>query len=125
MQFSLVLINREPEPGDIPAEVMEEFQSAFTAYVQSLEAAGVFVSADILQPSSASTTVTVRDGAVQIQDGPFADTKEQLSGTFVVNVADLDEALEWAQKCPGARFGSVEVRPSALTYRDGQWIGAH
>jgi hypothetical protein len=96
-------------------------RAAFDAYAKSLDAAGVLISADILQPVAASTTVTVRDGVLQVQDGPFADTKEKLNGTFVVEVPDLDAAIAWAEKCPGAQYGAVEVRPSAIVFSDGSW----
>jgi hypothetical protein len=124
MQYSLLLLAPEPAEGEISADVMAEFQAAFGAYATSMEQAGVLVSADILQPVSASTTVTLRGGSLQIQDGPFADTREQLAGTFVIAVPDLDAALAWAEKCPGARYGVVEIRPSAIVFREGQWQSA-
>jgi hypothetical protein len=70
----------------------------------------VLLSADVLQPSAATTTVTRRDGGLQAQDGPFAETKEALAGIFVLEVADLDAAIGWAEKCPGPQWGVVEVR---------------
>lgn len=100
---------------------MASFQAAFDKYAKSLDEAGVLVSADILGPSSASTTVTLRNGRLQVQDGPFADTKEKLAGAFVIDVPDLDAALAWAEKCPGAQYGVVEIRPSAIVFRDGKW----
>ena len=68
-----------------------------------------------------TTTVRLHDGALQVQDGPYADTKEQLGGTFVLDVADLDAALEWAGQAPSVAWGVVEVRPGALYFADGQW----
>jgi hypothetical protein len=122
MQYSLLL--QAPEPGsdvDVSPEQMAEFMTAYDLYAKALDEAGVLVGIDILQPSSATTTVTVRDGALRVQDGPFAATKEQLAGTFVIDVADLDAAIAWAEKNPGAQYGVVEIRPSALAYRDGEW----
>ncbi|UFS57955.1 YciI family protein [Subtercola endophyticus] len=121
MQYSLLVISREATVEEIGEEAMEWGRAAFDAYAKSLDAAGVLVSADILQPVALSTTVSVRDGKIQVQDGPFADTKERLNGTFVVEVPDLDEALRWAAACPGATYGAVEVRPSAIVFRDGAW----
>jgi hypothetical protein len=121
MRYCLLLHNREPGPGEIPADVIEEFQRAYVAYAQALDGAGVLRSIDILQPTSATTSVTVRTGTAQVQDGPFADTKEALAGVFVIEVDDLDAALAWAEKCPGAQYGTIEVRPTALTYAHGQW----
>jgi hypothetical protein len=121
MQYSLLVISQEgPEVG-VSEEAMEQGRAAFDAYAKSLDKAGVLVSADILQSTSASTTVTVRDGALKVQDGPFADTKERLNGTFVIDVPDLDAAIAWAEKCPGAQYGAIEIRPSAIIFRDGAW----
>jgi len=121
MQYSLLVISQESGDAGITEEDMEWGRKAFDAYGKALDAAGVLVSADILQPVSASTTVSMRDGALQIQDGPFADTKERLNGTFVIEVPDLDAALDWAGKCPAAQYGAIEVRPSAIVFSDGAW----
>jgi hypothetical protein len=110
--------------ADLGNEAISEGQAAFDAYAKALESAGVLVSAEVLQPSSVTTTVTSRDGALTVQDGPFADTKEQLGGTFVIDVPDLDAALAWAEKAPSVHWGVIEVRPSATFYRDGQWRSA-
>ena len=103
---------------------MEPARAAFDAYAKSLSDAGVLVSVDILQPVAASTTVTLRNGSLQIQDGPFADTREKLNGVFVLDVPDLDAALAWAEKCPAAQYGVIEVRPTAVYFADGQWKSA-
>jgi hypothetical protein len=121
MQYSLLVISQEAADAQIDEETMEWGRAAFDAYAKSLDAAGVLLTADILQPVAASTTVSVRDGATQIQDGPFADTKERLNGTFVIEVPDLDAAIAWAEKCPGAQYGAIEIRPSAIVFRDGAW----
>ena len=121
MRYSLLLNAPEPAAGEIDEKVMAQFRAAYQKYAKDLDAAGVLVSADVLQPSSASTTVTLRTGSLQIQDGPFADTKEQLAGTFVIEVPDLDAALAWAEKCPGAHYGVIEIRPSAIVFKDGAW----
>lgn len=121
MRYSLLLNNREPAPGDVSEEDMASFKSAFDAYAKSLDAAGVLRAAEILQPSSLTTTVTTRGGRLQVQDGPFADTKDMLAGIFLIDVPDLDAALAWAEKCPGAQYGVIEVRPSAIAFIDGQW----
>ena len=121
MQYSLLLHSPEATDVDISEEDMAPFKAAFDAYAKSLDESGVLVSADILQPVAASTTVTLRNGSLQIQDGPFADTKEKLAGAFVIDVPDLDAAIAWAEKCPGAQYGVIEIRPSAIVFRDGQW----
>ena len=112
---------REPADGQISQEAIAEAQEAFDAYGRALEQAGVLLSADVLQPAAASTTVTRRDGQLLVQDGPFAETKEALAGVFLVDVPDLDAAIGWAEKCPAAQWGVVEVRPSATAFVDNGW----
>lgn len=121
MRYSLLLNSAEPTEGAIPAEAIAQMQEAFGVYGKALKAAGVLVAGEILQPVAASTTVTLRNGSVQVQDGPFADTKEALAGVFVIDVPDLDAALAWAEKCPGAQYGVIEVRPAAISLIDGAW----
>jgi hypothetical protein len=121
MQYSLLVISQEAQDAHVDEETLEWGRAAFDAYAKSLDAAGVLLTADILQPVAASTTISVRDGALQVQDGPFADTRERLNGTFVIEVPDLDAAIAWAEKCPGAQYGAVEIRPSAVVFHDGEW----
>ena len=121
MRYTILLHYPEMTPDDLGAGGWEEGQREFHAYATALDQAGVLISAEVLQPSSSTTTVAVRDGELRIQDGPFADTKEQLGGTFVVEVPDLDAALAWAQKAPSVQWGTVEVRPSATRFENGAW----
>jgi hypothetical protein len=81
------------------------------AYDQAIKAAGIVEAGEALQPTSTATTVRVRSGERLLTDGPFAETKEQLGGFYVVNCKDLDEAISWAERMPSTPFGSVEVRP--------------
>ncbi|GAA0956790.1 YciI family protein [Actinocorallia libanotica] len=121
MRYCLLLHSPEPSEGEIPEEEITAFQHAYQAYARDLEAAGVLLSADVLHPSTATRTVTLRTGTLQVQDGPFADTKEALAGIFVIDVDGPDAALAWAERCPGAQYGTVEVRPTATAVLDGQW----
>ena len=121
MRYALLLHNREPAEGEIDPEAITAMQEAFGAYGRALEAAGVLVAAEVLQSQDVTTTVTLRDGGLQVQDGPFAETKEALAGVIVVDVPDLDAALAWAEKCPGATYGVVEVRPAATSFVNGSW----
>ncbi|MBN9154852.1 MAG: YciI family protein [Microbacterium sp.] len=124
MRYTLLLHYPEMSPDDIGPDAWAEGMRAFDEYAKALDAAGVLVSAEVLQPSSASTTVRHRDGQLLVQDGPFADTKEQLGGTFVIEVPDLDAALDWAGRAPSVEWGAVEVRPGATHFADGAWQGA-
>lgn len=121
MRYVLLMHYREPAEGEISAEAIAEAIEAFDAYGRALEQAGVLRSADVLKPSATTTTITRRTGELIVQDGPFAETKEALAGVFVVDVADLDAAIGWAEKCPGAQWGVVEVRPTATAFVDGAW----
>lgn len=118
MRYTLMLYSREADWADVPPEAMEEQLQVFGAYIGALREAGVFVDTDWLQPTMTATTLTLRGGSKQVQDGPFAETREQLGGYFVIDVPDLDAALFWAEKCPAAQYGLVEIRASAMP--DGQ-----
>jgi hypothetical protein len=85
--------------------------AAYTAYTEALDKAGILAGANRLQSVSASTTVRVADGKTHVLDGPYAESKEQLGGYYVIDVPDLDAAITWAARCPGASHGTVEVRP--------------
>jgi hypothetical protein len=124
MRYTLLLHYPEATAEDIGQEAIEAGKAAFHAYAAALDEAGVLVSAEVLQPAASATTVSLRNGSLQVQDGPYADTKEQLGGTFVIDVPHLDAALAWAEKCPSARWGAVEIRPSAVRFVDGGWIPA-
>ncbi|MDQ6671831.1 MAG: YciI family protein [Chloroflexota bacterium] len=88
-----------------------EFVQAYGPYTEELMRAGVMKSGDALAPTSTATTVRVRNGQTLTTDGPFAETKEQLGGYYAFECKDLDEAIHWAAKIPGAAVGSVEIRP--------------
>ncbi len=124
MRYTLLLHYREATAADIGAEAIEAGKAAFHAYARALDDAGVLISAEVLQPSSLTTTVSLKNGSLQVQDGPYAETKEQLGGTFVIDVPDLDAALAWAEKCPATQWGAVEIRPSAVRFTGGTWVPA-
>jgi len=121
MRYTLLLHYPEMDAGSLGEEALAAGQRAFSSYAAALHQANVLISAEVLQPSSSTTTLTKSDGALRVQDGPFADTKEQLGGTFVIDVADLDAAIEWAGKAPSVDWGAVEVRPGATYTVGGAW----
>ena len=90
---------------------MQALMGEYWGYQAELEQSGKFVAGDALQPTATATTIRLRDGQVQTSDGPFAETKEQLGGFYIVDAGDLDEAIQWASKIPDARVGAIEVRP--------------
>ncbi|WBU37212.1 YciI family protein [Homoserinibacter sp. YIM 151385] len=122
MRYTLLLHYPEMAPEELGEEMLQEGQRAFAAYAQALRGAGVLLGAEVLQPSSATTTVSAATGELRVQDGPFADTKEQLGGIVVIDVPDLDAALGWARQAPPVAWGAVEIRPGATHTVDGTWV---
>lgn len=94
------------------AGAKDAYWGAYRAYTTALREAGVMTGGAALQPARTATTVRQHGGKRQVQDGPYADTKEQLGGFYEIEVPDLDKALEWAARCPAAATGAVEVRPN-------------
>ena len=122
MRYTMLLHYAEESPETMGDEVIAEGMRRMSSYAATLEAAGVLIAAEVLQPSDVATTLRRVDGTVQVQDGPFADTKEQLGGTIVIDVPDLDAALEWASQAPVLEWGgAVEIRPGATHTVDGVW----
>ena len=114
MRYCLLMHYQEAGEVGLTEEDMAPAMAAFQAYADDLAAAGVLIDTEVLEPVAASTTVTARNGTPEIQDGPFADTKEVFGGYYLVEGDDLDAALEIAERIPAARLGgSVEVRPTA------------
>jgi hypothetical protein len=111
MQYLLAIYSDERAAESMPREQMTEMINAYMAFTQALHDANVWVASNRLRPTSAATSVRITDGRTQVLDGPFAETKEQLGGYYLIEVPDLDAALSWAARCPAARYGTVEVRP--------------
>ena len=88
-----------------------QMMAEYGEYTQMIKDRGAMLGGEALEPSTATTTVRVRDGKVSTTDGPFAETKEQLGGYYLLDCKDLDEAIDLASKIPGARWGAIEVRP--------------
>ncbi|MET0615177.1 MAG: YciI family protein [Thermoleophilaceae bacterium] len=109
MKYLCTIYGEEGQWSDATPEQMSEVMAAYGAFGE--EAAGVILGGEGLEPSSSATTVRVRDGERVLSDGPFAETKEQLGGFYLLECDSLDEAIGWAAKIPGAATGSVEVRP--------------
>jgi len=124
MRYALLIHYPQPAPSTLTEGDIEEGKAAFHAYAKALDDAGVLLSAEVLQTIASATSVSVKQGKLQVQDGPFADTKEAFAGIFMLDVPDLDAALAWAEKCPAARWGTVEIRPSAVRFIDGAWTSA-
>lgn len=111
MKFTILIYETPEQFAARTDPKTPEYMGAYAAYNQALAEANVFAGGAGLQPPATGTTVRVRKGERSVQDGPFADAKEQLGGYYVIDVPNLDKALEWAARCPGASNCAVEVRP--------------
>jgi len=111
MQYMLLIYGEERRAESMPREQMTEVVNAYMAYTEALRDAKVLVASNRLRPTSAATSLRSSDGQIKVLDGPFAETKEQLGGYYLIDVPDLDAALSWAKRCPAARYGTVELRP--------------
>jgi hypothetical protein len=111
MKYMLLIYSNEAGMQNASKAEVDQMMGAYSAYSEAIAKAGVMVGADRLQRSSSATTVRTTGGKTQVLDGPYVESKEQLGGYFLIDVPDLDAALSWASRCPGASHGVVEVRP--------------
>jgi hypothetical protein len=111
MKYVLLIYDDEQLWAGMTEEERNGIMGEYVAYSEEVFGAGVATAGDALQATASATTLRIRDGKTVTTDGPFAETKEQLGGFYVIEAADLDEAIRWASKIPSARIGSIEVRP--------------
>ena len=111
MQYLLMLYAEEAGWDKLTAVEQQGAMASYHAYTEGLKKAGVYAGSNRLQPISTATTVRVANGSSQVLDGPYADSKEQLGGYYLIDAPDLDTAISWAARCPGASHGTIEVRP--------------
>ena len=111
MQYLLLIYRSEAELSKMTPADRQAISAEYGVYTQSIIQSGHFKAGDGLQPSSTATTVRVRDGKTLTTDGPFAETREQLGGYYLVEAKDLDDAIALAARVPNARNGSIEIRP--------------
>ncbi len=113
MQFALMIYHTPEEFDFRKNDYSHPHLGAWRAYYKALVGAGVYVAGDALEVPETGTTVRVREGKRRVQDGPYADTKEQLGGFIILELPSIDAAIGWAERCPGASMGAVEIRPLA------------
>jgi hypothetical protein len=111
MKYLLTIYNDESGFADATPEDIQQVMAAYEAFGREVTEAGAMLGGEGLSPSSTATTVKVRGGETVTSDGPFAETREQLGGYYLLDCRDLDEAIGWAAKIPGAQNGTIEVRP--------------
>ncbi len=111
MQYLCLIYSDESQWNTLPKAETERIYGEYWAFTDGIRQSGHFVGGNPLQPTTAATTVRIRNGKVSTTDGPFAETKEQLGGYYLIEARDLNEALQIAGRIPGAKYGSIEVRP--------------
>jgi hypothetical protein len=111
MQYAILIYSDEKAEANLSKEEQDAWMGEYWAYTDAMRKAGAYKGGEALHPTSSATTVRLREGKKATTHGPFAETKEQLGGFYLVECQNLDAAIEWAAKCPGARVGSIEVRP--------------
>jgi hypothetical protein len=113
MQYILLIYGDEGAWFNLPEAELKKGYQAYMDYTEELIKSGCMRAGSELKPAATATTVRVRGGKTSFADGPFAETKEQLGGYYIIECDTLDQALAWAAKCPGAAHGTIEVRPLA------------
>ena len=111
MRYLLMIHVNEKAMEAVRKEDAGKVMAAYGAYTTAMKDAGVWVGGDRLHPSSTATVVRVQDGQTRVLNGPYAEIKEQLGGYYLIEAKDLDDAIAWAARCPGAATGAIEVRP--------------
>ncbi|ESX80375.1 MULTISPECIES: YciI family protein [unclassified Mesorhizobium] len=111
MRYMLLIYGNEAGMAAAPADAVTQMSSAYVAYTEALKKSGAWLAGDRLKPTQSATSVRMANGKTNVLDGPYADTKEQLAGFYMIEAEDVDAAIAWAARCPGASTGTVEVRP--------------
>lgn len=119
MKYMLLIYGPEWDGSAMSPDDQKAELDRWWAYTAAMQEAGVMLAGDALQPTATATSVRVREGKDTVTDGPFAETKEVLGGYYLLDVPSLDEAIEWAKRCPGASYGTIELRPLMIFERDG------
>ena len=111
MKYLCLIYEEEKRLGVMPKAEMDTMMGEYFAYTEGVKKSGHYVAGEALQPTSTASTVRIRNGKLSTTDGPFAETKEQLGGFYLIEAKDLNEAIQVGSRIPGAKWGSIEVRP--------------
>jgi hypothetical protein len=111
MRYLCLIYDEEKKLNDMAKPEADAFMGEYFGFTEGIKQSGHYIGGEALQPVQTATTVRVRNGKVSTTDGPFAETKEQLGGYYLINARDLNDAIQVASKIPSARIGTVEVRP--------------
>lgn len=111
MKYIILIYNSEANDKAMTQQEAGKLMEAYGAYSQAMVKAGVMVGGERLKPTDTATTVRTKNGRTEVLNGPYADTREQLGGYYMIDVPDLDAAITWAARCPSSSNGTIEVRP--------------
>jgi len=111
MRYLCLIYDEEKKMESMPKSEADAFMGEYFAFTEGIKKSGHYLGGEALQPVHSATTVRMRNGKISTTDGPFAETKEQLGGYYLINAKDLNDAIQVASKIPSARYGSIEVRP--------------
>ncbi|MEO5755902.1 MAG: YciI family protein [Mesorhizobium sp.] len=111
MRYMLLIYGNEAAMAAAPKEAGYQMSAAYSTYTEALKTSGALLAGDRLRPTQSAASVRIVDGKTNVLDGPYADTKEQLAGFYMIEAEDADAAIAWAARCPGAGTGTIEVRP--------------
>ena len=111
MKYMILIYNSEASDKAMTQQEVGKLMEAYGAYSQAMVKAGVMVGGERLKPTDTATTVRTKNGRTEVLNGPYADTREQLGGYYMIDVPDLDAAITWAARCPSSSNGTIEVRP--------------
>ncbi len=114
MRYMILIIGNADLVAAASPEEMQALMGAFMAYSKAIKDAGVWVDGSPLKPSASAATLRMKDGKAQVLDGPYAESREQLGGYILIDVPNLEAALDWAGKCPGLKYGPIEVRETQV-----------
>lgn len=121
MRYSLALHTAPDDAQTVSDEQIQQFQRRYGEYADALASAGVLVAAEILHDSECTTAVTRREGQRQVTPHTTLDPNQAATAMFLIDVDHFDVAMEWAERCPGIEYGTIEIRPCAVSYHDGKW----
>lgn len=113
-QYLLLIYGKESTWSELTPDQISAEMGAYFAYTQDLQKAGAYVGGNELHPIATAKTVSMETGKQKVVDGPFAETKETLGGYYLIETETVEDALAWAAKCPGAKYGRIEVRPVVM-----------
>ena len=111
MRYLCLIYDEEKKIADMPQAEQEKFMGDYFTFTDDIRKSGHYLAGEALQPVNTATTIRVRNGKISTTDGPFAETKEQLGGYYLINARDLNDAIKVAAKIPSARLGTIEIRP--------------